>query len=68
MEPAYLFKLAELHSIYESRLQDAGVDKTVHKTRFKLQIPGHFVNDCQEESDGRNGFLVFNEGLNVYKS
>ena len=29
----------------------------------KTRILNHFCNDCQEQSDGKNTLLVFNEGL-----
>ena len=38
----YIFKLSELHDLYESRLQVLGIDKTINKTRLKTQILGHF--------------------------
>ncbi|KAG1676996.1 hypothetical protein GQR58_014039 [Nymphon striatum] len=37
--------------------------KTIHKTRLKIQLLGHFLDGCQEQSDGKNILLVFNEGL-----
>ena len=38
--------------------------KNVHKTRLKLQIPNHFLGDCQEQlCDGKSITLVFNQGL-----
>ncbi|KAG1656278.1 LMBR1 domain-containing protein 2 [Nymphon striatum] len=59
----YIFKLSELHGLYVSRLHNLGVDKTIHKTRLKIQLLGHFLDGCQEQSDGKNILLVFNEGL-----
>ncbi|KAG1666280.1 putative aldolase class 2 protein [Nymphon striatum] len=59
----YIFKLSELHGLYVSRLHNLGVDKPIHKTRLKIQLLGHFLDGCQEQSDGKNILLVFNEGL-----
>ncbi|KAG1681694.1 hypothetical protein GQR58_011690 [Nymphon striatum] len=59
----YIFKLSKLHGLYVSRLHNLGVDKTIHKTRLKIQLLGHFLDGCQEQSDGKNILLVLNEGL-----
>eukprot|EP00731_Ephydatia_muelleri_P021817 Em0014g408a len=58
-----IFKLSELHMIYENRLQSVGITITVNKTRFKSQLTAHFSDSCQETSDGRNTLLVFNDGF-----
>ena len=60
---SYLFKLTELHKLYESRLQDLGVVKSINKSRLKTRLLGHFLDQCQEQTDGKNTLLVFNEGL-----
>ena len=39
-----MFKLADLHELYESQLQQFGVDVSVHKTRLKDEIISHFLN------------------------
>ena len=57
------FKLAQLHSLYVERLQCLGISKGVNKTRLKKQTLDHFCGECQEQSDGKNSLLVFNEGL-----
>ena len=59
----YIFKLAELHNVYENRLHEFGLTKTVNKTRLKNQILDQFIGHCKEETDGRNILLVFKEGL-----
>ena len=58
-----IFKLSELHMIYENRLQSVGITITVNKTRFKSQLTAHFSDSCPETSDGRNTLLVFNDGF-----
>ena len=57
-----LFKLSELHSLYESRLKDLGSVKSVNKTRLKERLLEYF-KEAQEQFDGRNTFLVFKEGM-----
>ena len=42
---------------------NAWVSASVNKTRLKKQILDHFCGECQEQSDGKNSLLVFNEGL-----
>ena len=43
----FIFKLSELHSMYVSQLEELGLEKSIHKTRLKLQILDHFLGDCQ---------------------
>lgn len=59
----FIFKLAELYCIFQGRLKDLGVDITINKTRLKIQLLDHFVDKCQEQSDGKNVLIVFNEGM-----
>ena len=61
----FIFKLSELHSLYVGYLHDLGVDKTINKTRLKVQLLDYFFGDCQEQYDGKSVILVlvFNEGL-----
>ena len=60
----YIFKLSELHSMYVSQLEELGLEKSIHKTRLKLQILDHFLGDCQEQlSDGKSIVIVFNQGM-----
>ena len=57
-----LFKLSELYSLYESRLEDLGNAKSVNKTRLKEGLLEYF-KEAQEQFEGRNTFLVFKEGM-----
>ena len=57
-----LFKLSELHSLYESHLEALGNAKSVDKTRPKERLLEYF-KEAQEQFDGRNTFLVFKEGM-----
>ena len=59
----FIFKLSELHSLYVGYLHDLGVDKTIYKTRLKVQLLDYFFGDCQEQYDGKSVIVVFNEGL-----
>ena len=56
-----LFKLSELHSLYESRLEGLGNAKSVNKTRLKERLLEY--KEAQEQFNGRNTFLVFKEGM-----
>ena len=57
-----LFKLSELHSLYESCLEDIGNANSVNKTKLKERFLEYF-KEAQERFDGRNTFLVFKEGM-----
>ena len=57
-----LFKLSEVHSLYESRLEDLGNVKSVNKTRLKERFLEYF-KETREQSDGRNTLLVFKAGM-----
>ena len=57
-----LFKLSEVHSLYESCLEDLGNAKSVNKTRLKEHLLEYF-KETQEQFDGRHTFLVFKEGM-----
>ena len=59
----YIFKLQELHTLYETRRKDLGVEGNVNRTRLKDQLLNHYQGQCQEQSSGRNRILVFREGL-----
>ena len=54
--------MSELHSLYESRLEDLGNAKSVNKTRLKERLLEYF-KEAQEQFDGRKTFLVFKEGM-----
>lgn len=49
----YIFKLSQLHCLYESRLSNLGKDTSINKTRLKKQLLDHFSYQCQEQSDGK---------------
>ena len=57
-----LFKLSQLDSLYESRLEDLGNVKSVNKTRLKERFLEYF-KETREQSDGRNTLLVFKAGM-----
>ena len=59
----YIFKLSNLHTLFKDRLCSLGIEKDINKTRFKEQLLAHFSGECQEQSDGKNSLLVFNNGL-----
>ena len=64
----FIFKLNKLHTLYENHVKDTGLKKTLNKCRFKEQILDTFVEDCQEQTDGKNVLLVFDEGMqNILK-
>ena len=53
-----MFFLAELHSLYVSRLEALGVSKQVNRTRFKLSLPENFP-EAQEQTQGKKVVIVF---------
>ena len=59
---AHFFVAAELHSMYENRLKDLGVDKPINRFCLKNGLLTQFP-EAQEESDGRKNVLVFKSGL-----
>ena len=59
----HLFKVSELHNLYESCLREVGILKSIHKTRLKVQLLDHFQGQCQEQSDGKHTVLAFKEGM-----
>ena len=59
----YIFRLTDLHKLYEQRLAILGCPKLVNKSRLKRQLIEHFSLDCQEQTDGKNILLIFNEGM-----
>ena len=54
----HFFVVAELHSMYENRLKDMGVDKSINRFRLKNELLTQFP-EAQEESDVRRNVLVF---------
>ena len=64
----YIFKLGELHNLFERRLHDFGVDQSVHKTRLKQKILNQFPGNVQEQTDDKNVVIIFNEWMkNIIK-
>ena len=61
-EGKMLFKLSELHSMYEARLGDLGILKQINKTRLKTSLLDHF-SDAQEQHDGKHVVIVFKEAM-----
>ncbi len=52
----YIFKLVELQNLYEKRLREFGVIKSINKTRLKDQILDQFLGHCKEETEGKTHF------------
>lgn len=61
-EGIFYFKFSVLHQMYESRLQDLGVEKETNRSRLKEKILAYFTQ-AQEQSDGKNKILVFEQGM-----
>ena len=61
-EGKYIFKLKDLHSLYEGSLSDVGIRKQINRTRLKESIIEGCNGECQEQSDGKNTLFVFNTG------
>ena len=61
----YIFKLSELHALFEERLKALQAPKAVNRSRLKTKILAQFFPDCQEQSDGKNTLLVFSEGMRL---
>ena len=48
--------------MYMSQLKELGIERSVHRTRLKLQILDHFLGECQEQlSDGKS--IVLQPGI-----
>ena len=60
---SYIFKLSELYDLYTKRLHDFGIHTYTHRTRLKQKIILHFKGNVQEQSDGKNAVLIFDEGM-----
>ena len=56
------FVLAELHDMYQIRLNDLGVNKQVNRFRLKNKLLAHF-EEAQEQTDGRRTVIIFKNGL-----
>ena len=58
-----VFKLKDLHAIYEDRLKELGLVTSINKTRLN-NIIYHFLDSgIQEQTDGTNILLVFPKGM-----
>lgn len=65
-EDTNIFKLADLHSIYQDRLRNLGVLFSVNNIYLKEDITNHFFDyGIQEQSSGTNTVLVFPEGMKI---
>ena len=42
---------------------DSWFSKNINRTRLKVKLLEHFSPDCQEQTDGKQCLLVFNEGM-----
>ncbi len=49
----FIFKLSELHSLFDDNLHDFGIDKAINRTRLKIKLLDYFFGDCQEQCDGK---------------
>ena len=61
-EGKLLFKLSELHSMYEARLRDLEILTQINKTRLKMCLLDHFI-EAQEQHDGKHVVIVFKEAM-----
>ncbi len=60
----YIFRVAEVHKLYQSYLEILGADITVNRTRLKTDLLEHFQTSAvQEQFDGKNSLLVFPDGM-----
>ena len=60
----YSFKLGELCTAYEQRIQYFISDATVNKTRFKCELLDYYKQyGIQEQTDGRHVVLIFPKGM-----
>ena len=56
------FILFELHKLYENRLKDFGIDKSVNRFRLKNGLLNAFP-EAQDQNDVRQTTILFREGL-----
>ena len=63
-EGIYVFKLAKLHTTYESLLKTLNITSSINRTRLKRELMEHFQEHrMQEQSDGKHVIFVFTEGM-----
>ncbi|KAL7405136.1 hypothetical protein ABVT39_024257 [Epinephelus coioides] len=58
----FYFTFSSLYEMFENRLLVFGIHKEINRVRFKKQVVKYFPH-AQEQSDGKNGILVFEEGM-----
>ena len=59
-EGIYVFKLAELHTTYESSLKTLNITSSINRTRLKRELMEHFQeHGMQEQSDGKQVVAAF---------
>ena len=51
--------------MYEDCHKIIGTEKTTNRIRLKLRLRGKFGQECQEQTDGKNTLLAFNEYLQI---
>lgn len=63
-ETAPVFKLADLTQLYQSRMEQLGVelDPRVHSTRLKQRLLAHF-SDMRAHNKGRDVLLAFEDDV-----
>jgi len=49
----FIFKLSELHHLYQNRLKALGIEGQMYKAKLKQQLFDHFGHQCQEQTDGK---------------
>ena len=60
----YMFKVKELHCLYQKRLKEISYDVEINKSKFKESILNYFESSgIQKQSDGKNKILIFPEGI-----
>ena len=63
-EDMYVFKLAELHTTYESSLKTLNITSSISRTRLKRELMKHFQeHEMQEQSDGKHVIFVWMHSL-----
>ena len=58
----FCFKFSVLRQMYKNHLSDLGVNKQINKVCFKEQVLD-FCCTAQEQSHGKNIFLIFEPGM-----
>ena len=58
----FYLKLWLLLELYENRLLELGISKEINRVCFKEELLKYFPH-AQEQSDGKNVILVFEQGM-----